>query len=168
MESSHCQYVGGTIYADHASGFVMTCHQSSLDAADTLWSKQEFEQVLWAYGHSVHCYHTDNGIFKSRDIGDDNELNELLPTFSSIGAHHQNSVTENAVQTIMERAWAMMLHAAIHWPNALCTELWRMAVTYSTFLWDYTPCSNNCLTPLEVLSSSTMDYGIICSACIWG
>lgn len=167
-EASHRRYVGGTIYVDHASGFVMTYHQSSLGAADTLKSKHAFERELRLYGHSVRKYHTDNGIFKSGDLRQDIELNGQMLTFSGVGAHHQNGVAERAIQTIMERARAMMLHAAIHWPKASRTELWPMAVAYSTFLWNHTPRSDSGLAPVEILSGSKMDYGTIQSARVWG
>jgi hypothetical protein len=46
------RYTGGTIFVDHASGYVFVKHQVSLRVAETLQAKQAFEQLVtrWIHG----------------------------------------------------------------------------------------------------------------------
>jgi hypothetical protein len=60
--------VGGTIFVDAASHYVSLHHQESLTAAETIQSKQQFEQDCLNSGVSIDAYHTDNGVYKSIDF----------------------------------------------------------------------------------------------------
>ena len=53
---------------DHASGYIETCHQVSLSAADTVKSKVKFERKASQEGVTIQSYHSDNGIFNSTDF----------------------------------------------------------------------------------------------------
>ena len=46
--------------------------------------------------------------------------------FAGVGAHHHNGIAEQSIQTIMSRA--ILIHAAIHWPDMADTMLWLIAV----------------------------------------
>mmetsp|Transcript_5703 Transcript_5703/g.8345 ORF Transcript_5703/g.8345 Transcript_5703/m.8345 type:complete len:94 (-) Transcript_5703:294-575(-) len=59
------QYAGGTVFYDHATGYLNFIHQSTLGLADTVRSKMLFEQEMLQYGRNVSGYHTNNGVFTS-------------------------------------------------------------------------------------------------------
>jgi hypothetical protein len=116
-EQAHTQYCGGTIFADHASGFLSVQHQVTLGGSDTVRSKRSFEQECREYQVSVHEYHGDNGVFKAESFAESLESKGQTIHFSGTGAHHQNAVAERAIRTSTERARTLMVHAAIHWPE---------------------------------------------------
>ena len=62
------QYVGGTVFYNHASGYVNFIHQPTLGSADTVCSKMLFEQEMLQYGRKVGGYHTNNGVFTSKQF----------------------------------------------------------------------------------------------------
>ena len=49
-------YGGGTIFVDHASGFIHVEHQVSLSAGDTIRAKRNFERILFHHGVFVKSY----------------------------------------------------------------------------------------------------------------
>ena len=79
----------------------------------------------------VQFYQSNNGISASADFM--NEVNKGLQniTFSGVGAHHQNGIAERGVQSILTKARTLVIHAAIHWPDATTNSLWPMAVDYA-------------------------------------
>ena len=63
--------------------------------------KERFEQ--WIYDHAfveIKHFHGDNGIFSSEEYRDDCADKMQLQSFSGVGAQHQNSKAERAIQTI--------------------------------------------------------------------
>ena len=52
----------------------------------------------------LQCFHTDNGIFKSKAFVEALNDNHQMITKSGIGAHHQNGVAEQAVGTVQAMA----------------------------------------------------------------
>ena len=167
-EAHRDRYCGGTIFIDHATGLVKAYHQVSLGASDTLRSKRKFEQEARFCDVYVEKYHADNGIFTSEEFTDELEFLEQKIELSGVGAHHQNGVAERAIATIIGRARAMILHAAIHWPGENHTDLWPMAIDYAVFLWNHTPHIETGLSPIEIFCRSRMDYGVLRSAKVWG
>ena len=125
-ESFGLKYCGGTIFCDHASGYVQAFHQVSLRTADTLISKRAFERIAQSCGVRVDAYHGDNGTFKSQDFADSLVNQEL--TFSGTGAHHQSGVAERNIQTVTEKARVMMQHSFLHWPEEFQVDLWPFAL----------------------------------------
>ena len=61
---------------------------------------------------------TDNGgAFPSAAFSQHLQLFFQIARFSGVGSHHQNGHAEHSIQTIMSISRAMMIHAAIHWPD---------------------------------------------------
>jgi hypothetical protein len=137
--SASPKFIGGTIFVDAASGYTHVEHQEGLASAETIQSKVKFEKEAYTSGVTVHAYHTDNGIYKSQDF-----LLELAEkgqgaTMSGVSAHHQNGVAENAIKIVTQKARTMMLHVALRWPSMLDKNLWPMALTHATHLYNQTP-----------------------------
>jgi hypothetical protein len=56
------------------------------------------------------------------------------------------------IQTISESARrAMILLAAIHWPEAVSIDLWPFAMDYAVYLWNRVPRKDIGTAPLEIL-----------------
>ena len=94
------KYCGGTLFYDHGTTYIFICHQVSLNAGETVMSKEGFEQVMAEVGRKVQSYHTDNAPFQSKTFRDSLNLENQSITFSGIGAHHQNGVVEREIKTI--------------------------------------------------------------------
>jgi hypothetical protein len=58
------------------------------------------------------------------------DLGQTL-SFNGVGAHRQNGVAERSIQTVMNMARAIMLHATLHWPEHSFTDLWPLAMNYA-------------------------------------
>ena len=111
---AEAMYSGGTIFVDHASGLIHVEHQVSLNAADTIVSKKNFERMAMYHGVGVQNYHGDNGAAcTSREFAKHNEELDQGLTFSAVGVHHQNGVAERAIRTVVTLARTMLLHAAL-------------------------------------------------------
>ena len=165
------KYAGGTIFCDHASGFVYCSHQVSLRATDTVISKRAFERNAKSCGVKVQKYHGDNGVFKSKEF-----LDSLTKTpdpdqefkFSGVGAHHQNGVAERNIRTVTEKARTMMQHSFIHWPDEFQVQLWPFALDYACWLHNHTPSNTHGWAPLELFCGTQVDCQHLQRARVWG
>ena len=87
------------------SGLIWVENQVSLGANETIMGKELFGQ--WIYDHAfveIKHFHGDNGIFSSEEYRDDCADKMQSQSFSGVGAQHQNSKAERAIQTIMYMA----------------------------------------------------------------
>jgi hypothetical protein len=98
--SSTCHgYTCGTIYVDHASGFMFVRNQKSISAEDTIWGKLLFEQEAAEASVKIQRYHSDNGVFSSKQFKSHcREMSQKL-TFSGIemcimNINHESQVSE--------------------------------------------------------------------------
>ena len=161
------QFVGGTVFYDHASGYLNFIHQPTLGSADTVRSKMLFEQEVLQYGRKVGGYHTDNGVFTSKQFTDAIAHQQQGLRLSGVGAHWQNGVAERAIATIFERARSMMIHAAIKWPEASDATLWPLAVDYAVYIHNHLP-STSGYAPIEMMSGTKQDNYCLSSCRVWG
>ena len=60
------KFCGSTLFYDGASGYIDIQHQVTFNATDTILSKEAFERRMDRLGTPVKTYHTDNGIYTSR------------------------------------------------------------------------------------------------------
>jgi hypothetical protein len=67
------KHTGGCIFVDHASGYIFINFQVLQNSTETIEGKMKFERHLFNNGIVVRNYHTDNGIFNSKDF-----INELI------------------------------------------------------------------------------------------
>ena len=169
-EKRDAKYNGGTIFVDHASGFIYSECQVSLNAGETVVSKNAFERFAAEYGIVVKHYHADNHPFQAKDFQESLDHANQKITFSGVGAKHQNGVAERAVQTITKWARAMLLHATIHWPDSANLELWPFAIRHAIFIWNHLPKQGTRLSPLEIFTRSTVSNvpGLLSRMHVWG
>jgi hypothetical protein len=128
-ESEREKYAGSCIFVDHTSSFIHVEMQALVTSAETIKAKQKFEQLCQDYGVVPHSYQSDNGsAFTSAAFAQHLSERQQEIWYAGAGAHHHNGIAERAIQSIMSRARTMLLHAALHWPNAANTQLWPFAV----------------------------------------
>ena len=134
-------YQGDAIYVDHASKFISIQHQTSLSAADTVKGKLTFERDAYTVlGVILQQFHTDNGVFTSKEFMADLMGSEQSVRFSGVGAAHQNGSAERNIQTIVNMARTMMLHAALCSPSGfISANLWPMAMDHDVWLYNRIP-----------------------------
>ena len=93
-------YAGGTIFVDHASGYIHVEHQVSLHAPDTIIAKRNFERLMYDRGVSVKQYRSDNGVFSSSEFENEIKSENQTITYSGVDAQHQNGVAERSIKTV--------------------------------------------------------------------
>ena len=71
-------------------------------------------------------------------------------TLSSVGAHHQNALEEQAIGTVVSMTRTTMLHAKMQWPSSISTKLWPMAMKHAQDLLNHLPADNN-MCPLDLV-----------------
>jgi hypothetical protein len=104
------QYVGGTIFVDHATTLIHHSSQVSLRVGETLKAKHRFEGLAREWGHQILRYHADNAPFCAMEFVQDCTNQNQKVSYLGVGAHHQNGVAERAIRTVTSWARTMMLH----------------------------------------------------------
>lgn len=162
------KYYGGTIFVDASSHMIEVHHQVGLTAQETIASKLAFERNLNQYGVAAKAYHSDNGIYTSRDFV--NELKEKGQgqRLSGVSAQFQNGQAENAIKIVVGMARTMLLHARLRWPKCTDKELWPLAMTHAAYLYNRIPHQETGLSPLEILSKTKSDHGELVHQHVWG
>ena len=155
-EKKEEKYNGGTIFVDHATGYVHLTHQVSLRAGETVNSKLQFERFAAQHGVYVKRYRADNHPFKAEEFIKSLDSTKQTISFSGVGAKHQNEVAERTIQTISWWARAMLLHAVLHWPDAANLELWPFAMAHAVYLWNHMPRKDIRKSPFELFTKSVM------------
>ena len=162
------KFVGGTIFVDISSGFIQAFPQTSLCASETVLRKKRFERNLSNFGHTIHHYLGDNGVYRSKEFQDEIKICGQTMDFCGVGAHHQNGVAERAIRTVSESARTMMLHAAIHWSGAVDINLWPMAAEYAVHVYNLLPNIQSNTAPLELITGSRLSPGEVRNCRVWG
>ncbi len=121
-------------YNDAASGLIWVENQVSLGASETIMGKERFEQ--WLYDIAcveVKHFHGDNGIFSSEEYRLECSEEKQSQSFLGVGAQHQNSKAEQAIQTIMYMACTFLVHLSLHWTDMGADDisLWLFAVKHA-------------------------------------
>lgn len=167
--SESTRYCGGCIFVDHASGNMHVEFQSSLSSHATLEAKLNFEKVCLDNGVVVSKYMSDNGsAFTSKEFSDHLSEFQQVSKFAGVGAHHHNALAERGIRTIMSISRAMLLHAAIHWPDVATPVLWPMAVAHAVFLWNHVPNPATGLSAHDVFTSMRWPQRRFHQLHVWG
>lgn len=147
------RFCGSMIFCDAASGHIHLEHQVSLNASDTINSKDSYERMALDNGVVIESYHTDNGVFKSRQFVQEITKNVQSIKYSGVGAKWQNGAAEGGIRIVVTKARAMMIHAALHWPEAEDASLWPLALNHAAYLYNHTPKESNSISPSQLFSS---------------
>ena len=148
---------GGTIFVDHASGFIYVANQVTLGVWDTITLKRRFEQMASGGGVKIAQYRADTGIFLLREFENEIERTNQAISFSGVGAQHQNGIAEQGIRMMVEQARTMLIHTTMRYPDVITLELWPFALEYSAYLWNITPKLQQ-LSPEEVFYRAKMYY----------
>jgi hypothetical protein len=132
------QYHGGTIFVDHYLAYIHLVNQVSLRIGETIIGKRAFERFAARHGALIKQYRGDNHPFSTQEFLDELELCEQDITYRGVGAHFQNGVAEQALQTVTSWARAMMMHQLLHWPEQFDPALWPFALEHAVFIWNNT------------------------------
>ena len=143
-------------------------HQVSLNAMETIEAKMAFERQAFTTGIQVKAYHTDNGIYTSKDFTAELYKSGQSITHSGVGGHHHNGVAENAIKIVTRMARTMMIHCALRWPEVAEKELWPLALSYAVHIYNHTPRQETMLCPIEVWSKTKSSHSVLKCAQPWG
>jgi hypothetical protein len=131
---------GSCVFIDSVTGFIDLVLQVNLNMHEMLNAIHEVEQVCRDHGVVPQLYHSDNAsVFTSEGMAEKLKRFAQIITFAGAGAHHYNGMAERAIGTITNMARTMMLHAAIHWPEATNATQWLMAVMHAMYLYNHMP-----------------------------
>jgi hypothetical protein len=158
-ESSSKQYVGGTIFIDHATNFLFTNHRINLTASSTVESKHQCESKFDEFGIRIKQYAADNHPFPSKAWVDDCAVQRQLPTkHSGVGAHHQ-ILAERQIQTTFNWSRANLLHFVLHWPKMARNRdyLWPFAINYAVYMHNHLPIQDKRLSPSELFTGTVFN-----------
>jgi hypothetical protein len=170
-ESNSLQYVGGTIFVDHATNFLFNNHQVNLHAETTVASKHKCESAFDEYGVQIKQYAADNHPFRSKAWVADCAVQQQLPTkHSGVGAHHQ-ILAERQIQTIFNWSRADLLHFVLHWPQVARNRdnLWPFAVDYAVYIHNHLPNRDSRISPTELFTNTLFsNYNHLTRAHVFG
>ena len=155
-EASSNQYVGGTIFIDHATNYLFTNHQVNLTAESTVASKHKCESMFDEFGIQIKQFAADNHPFRSKAWVADCATQLQRPTrHSGVGAHHQ-ILAERQIQTTFNWSRANLLHFVLHWPQMAKNRdnLWPFAVDYAVYMHNHLPTLDMRVSPLERLTNT--------------
>ena len=168
-EATDQQYVGGAIFVDHATGFVIVVCQVHLNTHETLKSLQHATEVFRDCGIVPQSFLSDNGSsFTSRDFQAHLKQFRQVSSFAGVGAHHHNGIAELSIRTIMTIARTCMLHAAIHWPETADAQLWTFAVAYAVHLSNHMPSLSSGLSPHDLFTRTRWPHAKFHGCHVWG
>jgi len=136
-------YRAGTLFVDHASRYLYFTPHISTGTQEAVAAKHCFELHAMSFNRPIHCYHTDNGIFRSKLFRDSCTIHGQGIRFSGVNAHHQNGLAERYIHTITKRAHTMIIHAMIHWPDIIHENLWPFALRHAVAIHNATPGISN-------------------------
>jgi hypothetical protein len=165
--SSH-KFGGGTLFIDAASNYVFVSHQVGATAHETIQSKIKFEREALTAGVVIQNYHTDNGVFTSKEF-----MRELAEkgqgiTLSGVSAQFQNGAAENAIKIVVRNARTMMIHATLRWPGFVEKDLWPMALSHAAYLFNITPNMETGVAPISTWTKTTQETNALRNSHTWG
>ncbi len=100
-------------------------------------SKMRFEEWLWEMAAAeISHLHSDNSIFTADMFHADCKMKNQTQSFLGVGAKHQNSLAERAIQTIIYMARTFMVRVSLCWPERGVDDLslWEFAVKHAAWI----------------------------------
>jgi hypothetical protein len=122
------RYMVATVFVDHFSGMSYVYLQKGATASETIEAKKAFERFASTHGVVVRHYHSDNGIFETREFQDEVAACQQTISFCGVNAHHQNGKAEKKIRDLQELTRTMILHAQQRWSDAINAYMWPFAM----------------------------------------
>jgi hypothetical protein len=133
---------------------------------ETIRAKQSYERLCMYNVFVVQEYLTGSIAFKSNKFVSHIRETKQFLLYCDTNAHHQNGVAEQAIQSISNMARAMILYSSMHCKDRIGAIPWPIAVAYATHIYNNTP--NNGVTPMEILTGSTIPRHRLMDTHVWG
>jgi transposase InsO family protein len=143
----------------------------SLGVGETIMSKIRFEERLWEMAAAeISHLHSDNGVFTANMFHEDCKSKHQPQIFSGVGAQHQNSLAERAIQAIVYMARTFMVHVSLHSCERGVDDLalWGFPVKHAAWVYNHVPNRLSGLTPLELLTKTKSDHRDLLRSHVWG
>ena len=141
-------------------------HQVGFSAVETIWAKQNFERLCLDHGVIVNNYLADNQVFKTNAFVQHINEHQQQFRFCGTNAHHQNGIAKRAIQSVLNIARAMLLHAPVYWKDGAAADLWPMAINYATYMYNLTP--KNGFYPADVFFGDMVPCHHLKDLHVWG
>jgi len=122
------RYRCATIFVDRVTDFTVVFLQRSTSIQETLEAKRTWEDFANQNGTEVRGYQTDNGIFSTQAWKEKCIRAGQNFTYCGVSSHHQNGKAERKIRELQDMARTMIVHATIHWPDAITPHLWPYAI----------------------------------------
>ena len=158
----------GTMYVDHATGWIFVQNQRSVNAEETIRGKLLLEREAADVGVRIKKYHADNGVFSSDEFRKHCESLDQQLDFSGVGAKFQNGIAERGIQTVSNMARANMLHATMRWPGRKFLDLWPFAIQYAVWVHNRLPPNGAGWSPDELWSKQKAIHSHLPRAHVFG
>lgn len=158
-----CYFIQRRVCVCGSYEWVSRCTTSS----ETIHAKQNFEQLAASHGVTIQSYLADNGTFKAHSFEHDIHDSNQMIKYCGVNAHHQNGIAERNIRTVSNRARAMLLHAAIHWKDAVSSSLWPMAVQYAVYQHNHLP-NKEGHAPADLFTGTTFPWHKLFQMHTWG
>lgn len=85
------KHFAGTLFVDHVRCYLHFTSHHSTDSLKAINAKHSFEHDASLHNHLIWCYHTDNGVFSSKDFRQSCLHQHQHIRFCGVNAHHQNN-----------------------------------------------------------------------------
>ena len=162
---------GGCIFVDAASGHIHSELQITLSSHDTIIAKGEYELLCRDHGVIPQSYLSDNGTsFTSAAFTQHLLQHHQVQRLAGVGAHQQNAVAERAIRTLISISRTMLIHGAMHWPDALgdARNLWPFCTTYAAYIWNHVPDPITGISPADIWTRTRWPLHRLHQFHVWG
>ena len=104
-------------------------------------------------------FHSDILVFTADIFRKDFQEKVQFQGFFGVGAQHQNSQSEHAIQTTIYMACTFMIHILFNWSERGVDDifLWYFVVDYTVWIYNWVPNIVTGLTPMELLIQTKND-----------
>ena len=100
-----------SIWVDHFSRFVYGHMQEEKSTKQAIEGKNAFEQFSRKFDVNIRHIHADNGVFANASFIQDCDTKHQTHSFSGVGAHWMNAISERYIGVISTMARTLLLHA---------------------------------------------------------
>jgi hypothetical protein len=122
-----------SIFVDHYSDYVYVALMHDLTFDESLLAKSSFKQHANKGRVTISSYRADNGRFADSGFQQAVKDSNQKITYCTVGAHHQNGISERRIKELTLISQTLLLHAKRHWPDYVSTMLWPFALKEAAY-----------------------------------